>query len=124
MQRRVPELQEQSAFVFDSESKERALAGEVISTVALAGQICREFNLRDHGIDTGIEFRDDTGEAAGCGLYLQLNSGDSCLPERKRGGEIRWMEVRASAPKVPASAAAPGSATARISSWIVELTRD
>jgi hypothetical protein len=33
------DLQEQSAVVLDNESKERALVGEVISTVALAGQI-------------------------------------------------------------------------------------
>ena len=42
-QQRVRELQEQSAIILDNESKERALVGEVISTVALAGQICREF---------------------------------------------------------------------------------
>ena len=37
---RVRELQEQANLVLDNESKERALVGEVISTVALAGQIC------------------------------------------------------------------------------------
>ena len=42
---RVREMQEESAIVLDNESKERALVGEVISTVALAGQICREFNI-------------------------------------------------------------------------------
>jgi len=36
---RVRELQEQSTIVLDAESKERALVGDVISTVALAGQI-------------------------------------------------------------------------------------
>ncbi len=57
MKQRVRELQEQSAIVLDNESKERALVGEVISTVALAGQICREFNVSDHGIDMEIEFK-------------------------------------------------------------------
>ena len=59
MQQRVRELQEQSAIVLDNESKERTLVGEVISTVALAGQISREFNVSDHGIDMEIEFKSD-----------------------------------------------------------------
>jgi len=84
MQQRVRELQEQSAIVLDNESKERALVGEVISTVALAGQISREFNVSDHGIDMEIEFKDDTGEATGEKLYLQLKSGDSYLRQRQR----------------------------------------
>jgi hypothetical protein len=122
--RRVRELQEQSALVLDNESKERALVGEVISTVALAGQISREFTVSDHGIDMEIEFKNDGGEATGRKLYLQLKSGDSYLRQRKDGaevftikkerhvsywmaqafpvllvirtseGEVRWMEVR------------------------------
>ena len=88
MQQRVRELQEQSAIVLDNESKERALVGEVISTVALAGQISREFNVSDHGIDMEIEFKSDAGEATGRKLYLQLKSGDSYsaqAEERRRG---------------------------------------
>ena len=85
MQQRVRELQEQSAIVLDNESKERALVGEVISAVALAGQICREFNVSDHGIDMEIEFKDDAGEATAKKLYLQLKSGDSYLRKRQRG---------------------------------------
>jgi hypothetical protein len=81
---RVRELQEQSALVLDNESKERALVGEVTSTVALAGQISREFNVSDHGIDMEIEFKGDTSEATGQKLYLQLKSGDSYLRERQR----------------------------------------
>ena len=83
---RVRELEEQSAIVLDNESKERALVGEVISTVALAGQISREFNVSDHGIDMEIEFKSDAGEATGRKLYLQLKSGDSYLSKRKRDG--------------------------------------
>ena len=85
-QQRVRELQEQSAIILDNESKERALVGEVISTVALAGQICREFNVSDQGIDMEIEFKNDAGEATGRKLYLQLKSGDSYLRERKSDG--------------------------------------
>ena len=87
MQQRVRVLQMQSAIGLDNESKERALVGEVISTVALAGQISREFNVSDHGIDMEIEFKDDAGEATGRKLYLQLKSGDSYLRKRKKGGE-------------------------------------
>ena len=83
---RVRELEEQSAIILDNESKERALVGEVISTVALAGQISREFNVSDHGIDMEIEFKSDVGEATGRKLYLQLKSGDSYLRQRKRDG--------------------------------------
>lgn len=67
----------------DSESRERALVGEVISTVANAGQISREFSVSDHGIDLEIEFKNDTGAATGRKLYLQLKSGDSYLRQRK-----------------------------------------
>lgn len=83
---RVRELQEQSAIVLDNESKERALVGEVISTVTLAGQLSREFYVSDHGIDMEIEFKSDDGEATGQKLYLQLKSGDSYIRERKRDG--------------------------------------
>jgi hypothetical protein len=124
IQQRVRDLQKQSAIVLDNESKERVLVGEVISTVALAGQISREFSVSDHGIDMEIEFKDDTGRATGRKLYLQLKSGDSYLREwvdgtevftirkerharywmaqsfpvllvvRNSDGEVRWMEVR------------------------------
>jgi small GTP-binding protein len=82
----VKKLQAETAIVLDNESKERALVGEVMSTVALAGQISREFNVSDHGIDMEIEFKNDKGEATGKKLYLQLKSGDSYLYERKSDG--------------------------------------
>ena len=109
VQQRVQELRQQSAIVLANESKERALVGEVISTVALAGQISREFKVSDHGIDMEVEFRDDAGEPTGKRLYLQLKSGDSynstdisywkaqpvpvLLMLRAANGEVRWMEV-------------------------------
>jgi small GTP-binding protein len=83
---RVRELQEQSEIVLDNESKERALVGEVISTVVLAGQLSREFNVSDHGIDMEIDFKSDAREATGLKLYLQLKSGDSYLRQRKGDG--------------------------------------
>ena len=83
---KVQELQEQSAIVLDNESKQLLLEGEVISTVTLAGQICRKFSSSDHGINMEIEFRDDTGQATGRKLYLQVKSGDSYLLKRKRDG--------------------------------------
>ncbi|MDO8349400.1 MAG: DUF4365 domain-containing protein, partial [Planctomycetota bacterium] len=86
IQQRVRDLQEESKIVLDNESKERALVGEVISTVALAAQISREKNVSDHGIDMEIEFKDDANEATGQMLFLQLKSGDSYLRERKGDG--------------------------------------
>jgi hypothetical protein len=83
VRQRVQDLQNESAIVLDNESKERALVGEVISTVALAGQISREFNVSDHGIDMEIEFKNDAGDATGQKLLLQLKSGNSYLRERK-----------------------------------------
>ena len=89
IQQRVRSLQQESAIVLDNESKERALVGEVISTVALAGQISREKNVSDHGIDMEIEFKDDNNEATGKMVLLQLKSGDSYLRRgSSSGGEI------------------------------------
>jgi hypothetical protein len=86
IQQRVRDLQDESAIELSNQSKERALVGEVISTVALADQISREFNVSDQGIDMEIEFTDDAHEATGAKLYLQLKSGDSYLRERKSDG--------------------------------------
>jgi small GTP-binding protein len=86
IQQRVRDMQEESTIMLDNESKERALVGEVISTVALAGQLSREFNVSDHGLDMEIEFKSDDGEATGLKLYLQLKSGDSYLRQRKGDG--------------------------------------
>jgi len=86
MRARVRQLKRQSDIMLDNESKDRALVGEVIATVALAGQISREFPISDHGIDMEIEFKADTGEATGRRLYLQLKSGDSYLRVRKSDG--------------------------------------
>jgi small GTP-binding protein len=86
IQQRVRDLLEESAIELSNQSKERALVGEVISTVALADQISREFNVSDQGIDMEIEFNDDVHEATGRKLYLQLKSGDSYLRERKSDG--------------------------------------
>ncbi len=86
MKQEVRVLEVQSAVVLDSESKERVLVGEVISTVSLAGQISRELTVSDHGIDMEIEFKSDAGKATGQKLYLQLKSGDSYLQKRKSDG--------------------------------------
>jgi hypothetical protein len=91
----VGALQKEAAAALDNESKERALVGEVISTVALAGQICREFTVSDHGIDMEIEFKSQTGRATGRKVYLQLKSGDSYLRKRRAdGAEIFSIDRR------------------------------
>ena len=64
-----------------------AVVGEVISTVALAGQISRELIASDLGVDIEIEFKDDANDATGQMLFLQLKSGDSYLRERKSDGD-------------------------------------
>jgi len=122
--RQVQGLEDGVALDLDNESKERVLVGEVISAVALAGQICREKSVSDHGIDAEIEFKDDLRQATGRLVYLQLKSGDSYLRTladgtevftiikrrhakywmnqtspvmlvvRTGSGEIRWMEIR------------------------------
>jgi hypothetical protein len=58
-------LQEESAIVLSDQSKERALVGEVISTVGFADQINLGFNVSDQGIDMEIEFTDDAHEVTG-----------------------------------------------------------
>lgn len=87
IQQRVRDMQEEANVELDNESKERALVGEVISTVALAAQISREKNVSDHGIDMEIEFKDDAHEATHRFLFLQLKSGDSYTRKRKKDGK-------------------------------------
>ena len=82
----VRRLRKEADIILDNESKERLLVGEVISTVALAGQIGREKLVSDHGIDMEIEFKSDDGKATGKMVYLQLKSGDSYLQKRKTDG--------------------------------------
>lgn len=98
----VQGLEDMVSTELDNESKERILVGEVISAVAQAGQICREKNVSDHGIDAEIEFRNFAGEATGQIVYLQLKSGDSYLRTsadgkdyftiRKRRHSQYWMD--------------------------------
>ena len=83
---RVRQLQAESDLVLDSESKDRALVGDVISTVALAGQIIEEYSAKRYGLDMEIEFKDDDGKPTARKLYLQLKSGDSHLRRRERDG--------------------------------------
>lgn len=86
VRQKANEMAAEAEVALDNASKERVLVGEVISTVALAGQISRELTVEDHGIDMEIEFKDDKGAATGKKLYLQLKSGDSYLEKRKRDG--------------------------------------
>jgi hypothetical protein len=86
IQQRVSDMQEEANVELDNESKERALVGEVISTVALAAQISREKNVSDHGIDMEIEFKDDEYEATHRFPFLQLKSGNSYTRKRKKDG--------------------------------------
>ena len=80
IQQRVRDMQEESAIELGNQSKERALVGEVISTVALADQISREFNVSDQGIDMEIEFTDDAHEATGAKLLLPTMTPRRAVP--------------------------------------------
>lgn len=123
-QRQVRILENLANEELDNESKERALVGDVITKVALSGQIAREKAVSDHGIDMEIEFKKSDGTASGQLIFLQLKSGDSytrtlvngkeiftiknprhaeywanqiapvMLVIRNSDGEIRWMEIR------------------------------
>ena len=75
------------------------------STMALADQISREFNVSDRGIDMEIEFTDDAHEATGAKLYLQLKSGDSCTGKRRSGRQMASGNVWFSA--LPVDGVAP-----------------
>jgi small GTP-binding protein len=86
IQQQVRNMQEEAAIELSNQSKERVLVGEVISTVALADQICRELTISDHGIDMEIEFTDSSYSPTGVKLFLQLKSGDSYLRRRQRDG--------------------------------------
>jgi hypothetical protein len=83
---RVRQLQAESDLVLDSESKDRALVGDVISTVALAGQIIEEYSAKRCGLDMEIEFKDDDGKPTAKKIYLQLKSGNSQLRKRQSDG--------------------------------------
>lgn len=88
MKDRVRQLENESASVLDSESQERALVGEVISTVALAGQLSREIHASDHGINMEIEFRSDKGFATGRKAFLVLRSDDQLKRRKRDGAEV------------------------------------
>jgi len=106
-QKRVNELQEQARSVLTNEGRERTLVGDIISTVALAGQVSRELSTREHGLDMEIEFTTVEGKLSGQKLYLYLGNDAARhasdwerLPfpvrvvVRNPDGEIRWGDER------------------------------
>jgi small GTP-binding protein len=85
--REVRQLEEQARASIDNESRELILVGHAFSIAGEAGQIFRPVPNSDWGIDGEIEFKNDSGEASGRRLYLQLKSGDSYLQTRKADGK-------------------------------------
>jgi hypothetical protein len=69
----------------DNASKEMMLVGRIMTLMAEAGQIYRSTVMHDWGIDGEIEFKDDSGEASGERIYVQLKSGGSYLRQLKSG---------------------------------------
>lgn len=112
-ERKVSELQEESQRFLACESRERALVGEVISTVALAGQISRELSTPGQGLDMEIEFKSDEGHPTGQKIWLLVRpeSGIRTTPEERHvvswrsqpfpvlvitlddARQIRWVEI-------------------------------
>jgi GTPase SAR1 family protein/tricorn protease-like protein/uncharacterized CHY-type Zn-finger protein len=108
VQQTVRELEEQSKQTLDSESKERILVGEVISTVALAGQLCEEFTVTDHGIDMEIivqeRCRRGNWEEA-----LFSTEGGRLVPddtEERRSADLQ--EVHSTPCRIPDGSGVPG----------------
>ena len=81
---RVQEMNQDADAALDNESRELILVGHAFSIAGEAGQIFRPTPNSDWGIDGEIEFKDQSGNASGKRLYLQLKSGDSYLKHRQR----------------------------------------
>lgn len=93
------QMQVETSWVIDNESRELILVGHAFAISAEAAQIYRGYTNSDHGIDGEIEFKDDNGRASGKRLYLQLKSGDSYLKKRQHDNaevfqikNLRWVE--------------------------------
>jgi DNA-directed RNA polymerase subunit RPC12/RpoP len=84
--RRVQRMDDLSRARIDNERKELILIGEAYAIAGEAGQIFRQYSNSDHGIDGEIEFKDESGQASGRRVYLQLKSGQSYLRTRRRDG--------------------------------------
>ena len=65
IRQRVRDMQEESEIELSDQSRESALAGEVICAFAFTDEINREFNVSDQGIDMEIDFTDNVHEATG-----------------------------------------------------------
>ncbi|MGV3663227.1 MAG: DUF4365 domain-containing protein [Prosthecobacter sp.] len=76
-----------------TESMEQVMEGHVKMVVGEAGQIYREQNKPDEGVDGEIEFRDAKKRGTGITFRVQLKSGDSHLKERKDGSEVFAMKA-------------------------------
>jgi GTPase SAR1 family protein len=87
---RIQRERDAAQIVLDNEDKARLLVGEVQAVVAGAGQIAREIQVSDWGLDMEVEFKDDAGRATGQRVWLQLKSGDSHLRHRKRDDTMRF----------------------------------
>lgn len=83
----VQELEEKAQLSIDNQSKELILLSHAFAISGEAGQIFRPTSMADWGIDGEIEFKNDSGQASGERLYLQLKSGDSYLYKRKSDGK-------------------------------------
>ena len=72
--REVRRLEERAEGVVEATSVERSVIGEILSTVAVAGQRCDELVGSKDGIDLDIEFVDDHGQQTGRHVLVQICS--------------------------------------------------
>lgn len=89
----------------DNQALEQILTGHMQTICGEANQIYRELAKFDYGIDGEIEFKDNTGNATGTKIYVQLKNGASYLRKRKadgkeifRVGKLRHLGYWASQP--------------------------
>jgi GTPase SAR1 family protein len=84
--RQVAALDRQATVALDNQAREQILVGHMMAICGEANQIFRETTRPDYGIDGEIEFRNNSGEASGKRIFVQLKSGPSYLRKRARDG--------------------------------------
>jgi GTPase SAR1 family protein len=92
-QQRVREMEEQARISIDNESRELILVGHAYAIAGEAGQTFRPTPDAEWGIDGEIEFKDDSGEASGKRVYLQLKS-DNSYQQARRADEQEIFTIR------------------------------
>ena len=86
--KKILSMEEEATRKLDTQALEQILIGHMMAICGEANQIFRPVTMADHGIDGEVEFKDDSGDASGNKVYIQLKSGDSYLRRRKRDDKL------------------------------------